>query len=217
MPGRRARDTRGVTLIELLVALLIVGVLAGIAVILVPVFTKRGDKAACESDRRDLERAIFVYEDRTGSTPASLTALTGDDSGSADDIVGNQLVRSRYTLTYSGGTISSCAEALAAGGSSTSPAASPPVISNCAPGKVKQGDIAEIKISGTGFAADAQVMVAGNGLTLTVKSRTSTLVTVTVTATAAADATARTVTVTNPGTGQTDTSAGCIEVQDKKK
>ena len=218
MPARpRSRSSNGVTLVELLVVLLIVGVLAGVAVILVPVFTKKGDKAACESDKRDLERAIFTYEDRTGSKPASLSDIT-DDDGAAAAIVGNTLVRDRYTLTYSGGAISSCTAALAAGGAA-SPSPSPavdPTITNCAPGKVKQGDSADIRINGTGFDTDASATVSGTGLTVTLKSRTATAVVITVVATSTASPDARTVVVTNAGTGRSVSEPGCLEVQEKK-
>ncbi len=53
----------------------------------------------------------------------------------------------------------------------------PPTISSISPERIPLGMTTEVTITGTGFAAGAQVQVAGSGVTATVKTRTLTQIT----------------------------------------
>jgi prepilin-type N-terminal cleavage/methylation domain-containing protein len=130
------RRDAGFTLIELLIVIVIIGILAGIVVFAVGGFGDRGEKSACEGDRRTLASAIGAYEAQNGSPPATLTELSDSqllrsDSGLSD----TEKVGVGYTLTYvrSDGSVSDCETALAAGGT-------PPVGGGGGPGDGGPGD-----------------------------------------------------------------------------
>ncbi len=59
---RAARENEnGFTLIELLIVIVILGVLAGIVVFSVSFVQSRGQKAACQTDYKNVEVAIEAY------------------------------------------------------------------------------------------------------------------------------------------------------------
>jgi prepilin-type N-terminal cleavage/methylation domain-containing protein len=73
---RRLRDSRGFTLVELLVAIAIISILALIALQLFESLAARSRITRAESDAKTLATAVTVYESHMGTFPASLSLLT---------------------------------------------------------------------------------------------------------------------------------------------
>jgi type II secretory pathway pseudopilin PulG len=146
--GRGASDA-GIARFELLVVLGIVGVLGGIVLLGIPMFTERADSSACVQDRRMLERAI----DGAAARPKSLADATADEL--SDDVVGNRLVRRSYTISYdpASGALSSCTSALAEGGSKAPDASDTAAVrltgvsGGDGDGVLEQGDVLRLSFS----------------------------------------------------------------------
>ncbi len=60
-------------MVELMVVVLIIGILAGIAVVSYNALTARAAEAACLSNQRTLNDALEVYRANNGSLPATFT------------------------------------------------------------------------------------------------------------------------------------------------
>jgi general secretion pathway protein G len=71
-----ARGQGGFTLIELLIVIVILGVLAGIVVFSVQFVTNRGNKAACDTDTKNVQTAVEAYQAQNGVYPSDAGALT---------------------------------------------------------------------------------------------------------------------------------------------
>ena len=72
------RSKKGFTLIEMLVVLIVIGLLVAIAL---PRFFGVSDdakKRQCAANIRSMNTAIEMFNERTGSYPASLATVTGD-------------------------------------------------------------------------------------------------------------------------------------------
>ncbi len=73
---RAAKENEGgFTLIELLIVIIILGVLAGIVVFSVSFIQDRGEKAACQTDYRNVQTALEAYYAENSSYPDSLDTL----------------------------------------------------------------------------------------------------------------------------------------------
>jgi prepilin-type N-terminal cleavage/methylation domain-containing protein len=68
------KNESGFTLIELLIVIVILGVLAGIVVFAVGAFNDRGEKAACEAERKSVEVAVEAYRAKFSAYPQSAAA-----------------------------------------------------------------------------------------------------------------------------------------------
>jgi general secretion pathway protein G len=134
----------GFTLIELLVVIVILGILAGIAIIAVQQFGNDADNTGCATDKRRVETAITAYKAANDANPPSLVALTTGTPSflNNDNISGNTLTASHYTLTYTPatGTVNDCVAAIAAGGGpaassgpTSAPTATPTTIPTVSP------------------------------------------------------------------------------------
>jgi prepilin-type N-terminal cleavage/methylation domain-containing protein len=75
LPSRSVREERGLTLVELLVVLAIVGILVAIAALSGVGFKARSDKAAAKADVRALVPSVVSWEQ--------------DNSGTANDVDGD--------------------------------------------------------------------------------------------------------------------------------
>ena len=74
--GSVARDDRGVTLVEMLVAIVVLAVLVAIVVIGVARFRSDSVTAACKADLRIVRAAAEAYDVQHGRYPSSLADLT---------------------------------------------------------------------------------------------------------------------------------------------
>jgi general secretion pathway protein G len=102
----------GFTLVEILIAIVVVGILAAVVVIGISSLTDKGNKTACTASRDAAIAGATVYYannaaypttllEMTGHTPPELTLPTGvaiKDAGT-DKVVGN----GTWTLTIAGG------------------------------------------------------------------------------------------------------------------
>jgi prepilin-type N-terminal cleavage/methylation domain-containing protein len=75
--ARRHSAEEGLTLIELLIVILILGVLATIVVLGVSAFQGTGEESACETSAGAAEAAWAGYYAKNGAPPAGLSDLTG--------------------------------------------------------------------------------------------------------------------------------------------
>jgi prepilin-type N-terminal cleavage/methylation domain-containing protein len=102
---------KGFTLVEILIAIVVVGILAAVVVVGISSLTDKGNKTACTASRDAAIAGSTVYYTNnaaypttmlqmTGHTPPELTLPTGVTiTDSADKVVGN----GTWTLTISGG------------------------------------------------------------------------------------------------------------------
>jgi prepilin-type N-terminal cleavage/methylation domain-containing protein len=116
------RDERGFTLIELVIAIVVVGVLSAVAIVGIGGLTDRGKKASCNATRDAAKTAVAVYFANNSSYPTNFNPqLT---SGAAP------LLDVPSTVTASGGSLSTSGSngwtiTMTGGG------ATPPVLSDC--------------------------------------------------------------------------------------
>jgi prepilin-type N-terminal cleavage/methylation domain-containing protein len=123
--GKRFRDERGFTLIELMIVILVILVLAAILLPQFGLARERARKASCVSNQRNLETAVAMWQtdnpstpltqgDLTGSVPTAGT-LSGATAGTPqyalsgtykepDDTTGTQTTGADYFLSAGGAT-----------------------------------------------------------------------------------------------------------------
>lgn len=75
-PRRRRRD-EGFTLIEILIAIVLVGILSAVVVIGVGSLTDSGETSACTASLDAAKASSVVHFANTGAYPATFTAMTG--------------------------------------------------------------------------------------------------------------------------------------------
>ena len=71
------RDSRGFTLVELMVVLLIIGILVAIAIPIYNSTQKKAKERACEANIRTIEGAAAQYYSSEGKWPTSMNDLVG--------------------------------------------------------------------------------------------------------------------------------------------
>lgn len=79
------RSRKGLTLIELLIVVIILGALAAIAIPRITTSATTAKQNACITNVDTLNTSIEMYKMDKGTYPASLTTLTGDPNYFPDD------------------------------------------------------------------------------------------------------------------------------------
>jgi prepilin-type N-terminal cleavage/methylation domain-containing protein len=72
----RIGDSRGFTLLELMIAMAIIGILAAVSMSLLSNMTARARLARAQNDVRVIATAVVVYSSHMGFLPTELTDLT---------------------------------------------------------------------------------------------------------------------------------------------
>lgn len=67
---------RGFTLVEILVAIVVAGILAAVAIIGIASLTDKGGDSACEASKDAAKAASTVHYANTGTWPTTFTAMT---------------------------------------------------------------------------------------------------------------------------------------------
>ncbi|MFM2077590.1 MAG: hypothetical protein RJA49_1480 [Actinomycetota bacterium] len=114
MSRRRRTRNDGFTLVEILVAIVIVGILAAVAVVGISSLTGSGNAAACSASRDAALAATRVHYTNSGAYPATFTAMTAASpaelqlpSNVTVDASGLVAAGSGWTLTMTPGASSS--------------------------------------------------------------------------------------------------------------
>jgi prepilin-type N-terminal cleavage/methylation domain-containing protein len=71
-----ARHDDGFTLVEIVIAIVLVGILSAVAVVGIGSLTSKGNSSACQASLDAAKAAVVVHLASTGSYPATLTAMT---------------------------------------------------------------------------------------------------------------------------------------------
>lgn len=74
--GAGRRDNNGFTLVEILIAIVLVGILSAVVVVGISNLTSKGAKAACSSSLDASKAGSVVYFTSNGAYPTTLTQLT---------------------------------------------------------------------------------------------------------------------------------------------
>jgi prepilin-type N-terminal cleavage/methylation domain-containing protein len=108
--ARRHSDP-GFTLVEILIAIVLVGILSAVVVVGVGSLTSKGSAAACSASMDAARTGSVAWLTSNGSYPATLTAMTGAvppalslPSGVTIDASGKVASTSNWTLTMTAGT-----------------------------------------------------------------------------------------------------------------
>lgn len=106
----QARD-QGFTLIEIVIAIVLVGILSAVAVVGIGSLTSKGNSAACTSSLDAAKAASVVHFASTGSYPTNLTQMTTSSPPSLTLPTGVSVAAgglatqgSTWTLTMTAGT-----------------------------------------------------------------------------------------------------------------
>ncbi|HEY7627297.1 MAG TPA: prepilin-type N-terminal cleavage/methylation domain-containing protein [Ilumatobacteraceae bacterium] len=73
---RKQRGDKGFTLIEILIAIVLVGILSAVAVVGISNLTSKGAKSACSASLDAAKAASVVYFTSNGAYPTTLTQMT---------------------------------------------------------------------------------------------------------------------------------------------
>ena len=74
--GDQDQTDRGFTLVEIVIAIVLVGILSAVAVVGIGSLTNKGNSSACQASLDAAKAAVAVHLASTNSYPATLTAMT---------------------------------------------------------------------------------------------------------------------------------------------
>lgn len=94
------RSRKGLTLIELLIVVIILGALAAIAIPRITTSTTTAKQNACHTNVDTLNTAIEMYNIDTGDYPAALTTVTNDANYFPDGAPTCPVTGNAYTSDY---------------------------------------------------------------------------------------------------------------------
>ena len=107
----RARDDRGFTLVEVVIAIVLVGILSAVVVVGVGQLTTRGTTAACTTSADAARAAATTHLGTTGTYPTTFTQMTTASpptltlpTGATIDATGRLATVGSWTLTLAPGT-----------------------------------------------------------------------------------------------------------------
>lgn len=99
------RRDAGFTLVEILIAIVLVGILSAVVVVGVGTLTDQGEASACTASLDASKAATVVYYAQTGAYPQTFVEMVDSDAlSTSDDVtVGKTtLVAAGWTLTLTG-------------------------------------------------------------------------------------------------------------------
>lgn len=76
MTNTHTNNDKGFTLVEILIAIVVVGILSAVVVIGISSLTSKGNATACTASKDAATAAATVHYASTGSYPSTLTAMT---------------------------------------------------------------------------------------------------------------------------------------------
>ncbi len=97
------RNRAGMTLVELLLVIVILGILAAVAVVSVSGFESSGNSTACAQSRDSLRAAVATHYASAGAYPATIAQLTSTTP--PEFTVATGVTASGATLSGSGWTV----------------------------------------------------------------------------------------------------------------
>ena len=103
-PRRRRRD-EGFNLIEILIAIVLVGILSAVVVIGVSSLTDSGENSACTASLDAAKAASVVHFANHGSYPATFTAMTGNTPPELTLPTGTTVATNGLSVTGNGWTL----------------------------------------------------------------------------------------------------------------
>jgi prepilin-type N-terminal cleavage/methylation domain-containing protein len=96
---------QGLTLIELLIVIVILGILSATIVFAVGGMTSNSAKAACETDYATVSTAIDAFNAQNPGVPLTLSALTGSGPAGGPYISALPSNGTHYTFAITGGAL----------------------------------------------------------------------------------------------------------------
>ncbi len=102
-------NDKGFTLIEVLIAIVVVGILSAVVIIGIGALTNKGNSSACQASADAAKAAATVHYANTGSYPATLSAMTVTspkelELPSGVTVAANVTAGATWTLTMTAGT-----------------------------------------------------------------------------------------------------------------
>ena len=104
-------DASGITLIELLIVIVVLGILAAVVVFALGGVTGSSVVAACNADAKTVQTALAAYEAQSGTLPANVTAIS-----TVGVAAGATVLVPSYLQTWPENTGSNYAISIVAGG-----------------------------------------------------------------------------------------------------
>lgn len=102
----RTEDDRGFTLVEILIAIVLVGILSAVVVVGIGTLTDQGNESACTASLDAAKASSVVYFAQTGSYPTTFTSMVADgtlEPASDVTVTDGALTADGWALSIAGG------------------------------------------------------------------------------------------------------------------